>query len=141
MVDRITPSIKTENIARLNKLSGVEDKFAAGRPKWEEVGVQFTDDVRPYENMKLSLLKASHQMLSYPSFYHGYRKVGEAIADKRVEKYIRDFMNIDITPYVPDPKGINIAEYKDTLMKRFASLLMTKSLVSALMVLLKFLFI
>lgn len=72
IVDRITPATKPEDIVRLNKLSGVndkcqiycetfiqwivEDRFAGGRPKWEEVGVQFTDDVTPYENMKLSLL-------------------------------------------------------------------------------------
>lgn len=60
-------------------------------------------------------------MLSYPSFYHGYRKVGEAMAVKRIEKYIRDLINIDITPYVPEPKGINLAQYKDTLIVRFAS--------------------
>lgn len=100
MADRITPATKPEDIVRLYKLSSVEDKrpiycetfiqwvaedrFAAGRPKWEEVGVQFTDDVTPYENKKLSLLNASHQLLSYPSFYRGYRKV---------EK-------LDSTPYV-----------------------------------------
>ena len=98
-----------------------KDKFAAGRPKWEKVGIQFTDDVAPYENMKLSLLNASHSMLSYPSFYHGYRKVGEAMADKRIEKYIRDFISIDITSYVPEPKGINLVQYKETLIARIAS--------------------
>lgn len=43
------------------------------------------------------------------------------MADKRVEKCLRDFMNIDITPYVPEPKGINLTEYKDILIARFAS--------------------
>lgn len=81
MIDRITPATKPEDIVRLNKLSGVndkcqihcetfiqwivEDRFAVGRPKWEEVGVQFTDDVTPYENMKLSLLTFLSFILSW----------------------------------------------------------------------------
>jgi mannitol 2-dehydrogenase len=84
MVDRITPSVSQEDIARLNKENGledlapvycedftqwvVEDDFVAGRPSWERVGVKLTKDVAPYENMKLSLLNASHTMLSYPAF-------------------------------------------------------------------------
>ena len=31
----------------------IEDKFAAGRPDWEQVGVEFTDDVTAYENEAL----------------------------------------------------------------------------------------
>ena len=61
MVDRITPATLPADIDRLNKANGtddkapvycedfiqwvIEDKFAAGRPAWEKVGVEFTDDV------------------------------------------------------------------------------------------------
>ena len=38
----------------------IEDNFIAGRPTLENVGVEFTEDVAPFENMKLSLLNASH---------------------------------------------------------------------------------
>ena len=41
----------------------LEDRFAAGRPPFEDVGVQVVDDVEPYELMKLRLLNASHQAL------------------------------------------------------------------------------
>ena len=84
MVDRITPATKPGDIAYLNSLSGIsdrvpvycedfcqwviEDKFIAGRPAWERVGVEFTDDVTIFENMKLSLLNAAHTLLSYASF-------------------------------------------------------------------------
>ncbi len=34
-------------------------------------GAEFTDDVSAYENMKLSLLNASHSLLSYPAFLAG----------------------------------------------------------------------
>ncbi|WP_018108475.1 mannitol dehydrogenase family protein [Bacteroides propionicifaciens] len=137
MVDRITPSVSQEDIARLNKENGledlapvycedftqwvVEDDFVAGRPSWERVGVKLTKDVAPYENMKLSLLNASHTMLSYPAFLMGYRKVDQAIKDPEVAKYIQDFMDIDVTPYVPTPEGENLDEYKKTLMERFSN--------------------
>ncbi|MGJ1386884.1 mannitol dehydrogenase family protein [Sphingobacterium spiritivorum] len=137
MVDRITPATTAQDITRLNNQSGIydkvpvycedfiqwviEDNFIAGRPAWERVGVEFTDDVTAYENMKLSLLNASHTLLSYPSFLIGYRKVDEAMQDKEMVKFVRDFMDTDITPHVPPPTGIDLKEYKQTLIERFAN--------------------
>ena len=137
MVDRITPATRPEDVERLDKKNGtddkapvycedfiqwvVEDDFAAGRPKWEEVGVEFTDNVAPYENMKLSLLNASHSHLSYPSFLSGYRKVDEAMKDERIRKFVRDFMDIDVTPYVPAPGNTDLEGYKQTLIERFSN--------------------
>ncbi len=46
----------------------LEDKFCNGRPAWEQVGVQFTDDVTPYEEMKIKLLNGSHLALTYLAF-------------------------------------------------------------------------
>ncbi len=137
MVDRITPFTTPEDVERLNRVSGandkapvycedfiqwvIEDKFIAGRPALERVGVTFTDDVTGYENMKLSLLNASHTLLSYPSFLKGYRRVDEAMQDAQISQYIREFMDIDITPYVPVPPGTDLSRYKQTLMQRFAN--------------------
>ncbi|MBD5284151.1 MAG: mannitol dehydrogenase family protein [Bacteroides sp.] len=137
MVDRITPATLPADVERLNAMNGtddkapvycedfiqwvIEDNFAAGRPKWEEVGVEFTDDVAPYENMKLSLLNASHTLLSYPSFLSGYRKVDEAMKDERIRKFVREFMDLDFTPYVPAPGNTNLDEYKQTLIERFSN--------------------
>lgn len=137
MVDRITPATRPEDVARLNEASNlrdkapvycedfiqwvIEDNFAAGRPAWEKVGVQFTDDVTAYENMKLSLLNASHTLLSYPSFLAGHRKVDAAMHDEKIVKLVRDFMDIDITPYVPAPGDTDLDEYKQTLIERFGN--------------------
>ncbi len=137
MVDRITPATTEADVIRINlELDEydaapvycedyiqwvVEDNFIAGRPQWESVGVEFTDDVAPFENMKLSLLNASHTLLSYPSLLSGYRKVDEAMKDLRIVKFVRDFMNIDVTPYVPAPQNTNLEEYKKILIERFAN--------------------
>ena len=137
MVDRITPATRPEDIKRLNEQNGtqdeapvycedfiqwvVEDNFVAGRPQWETVGAQMTNDVTAFENMKLSLLNASHTLLSYPSFLSGYRKVDAAMHDERIAKLVRAFMDEDITPYVPAPADTDLEEYKQTLVERFGN--------------------
>lgn len=137
MVDRITPATHSDDVKRLNKKNGtddkapvycedfiqwvVEDKFANGRPKWEEVGVEITDDVSAYENMKLSLLNAAHSLLSYPAFLSGYRKVDEAMKDETILKFTRQYMDLDATPYVPAPGNTDLEKYKTTLIERFGN--------------------
>ena len=137
MVDRITPATHPEDVVRLNKENGtsdnapvycedfiqwvIEDNFIAGRPQWENVGVQFTNNVAIFENMKLSLLNASHMLLSYPAFLSGFRKVDKAMQDASITQFVSDFMDIDITPYVPSPPGTDLTQYKETLIKRFAN--------------------
>ncbi|MFI3318228.1 MAG: mannitol dehydrogenase family protein [Rikenellaceae bacterium] len=137
MVDRITPATTPADVERLNASLDqadaapvycedyiqwvVEDNFIASRPAWERVGVEFTQNVTPFENMKLSLLNASHTLLSYPSLLSGYRKVDEAMRDERIIKFVRAFMDCDATPYVPAPEGTDLELYKQTLIERFAN--------------------
>lgn len=137
MVDRITPATRPDDIIRLNAKNGtddaapvycedfiqwvIEDNFIAGRPAWENVGAEFTQDVTAYENMKLSLLNASHTLLSYPSFLSGYRKVDDAMHDERIARFVRTFMDVDITPYVPAPGNTDLELYKQTLIERFGN--------------------
>lgn len=137
MVDRITPATRPDDIVRLNHENNtndkapvycedfiqwvIEDNFADGRPQWEKVGVEFTDDVTKYEHMKLSLLNASHTLLSYPAFLSGYRKVDDAMHDERIKKFVRQFMDIDVTPYVPAPPHTDLRVYKRTLIERFGN--------------------
>lgn len=138
MVDRITPVTTPEIVERLRSNFGVEDgwpvicedfrqwvledKFVDGaRPALEDVGVQLVEDVEPYEKMKVRLLNGSHSALSYLSYLMGYRNVDEAMADKDIKAFVRAYMDHDITPTVPDVPGIDLDEYKDTLIARFAN--------------------
>ncbi|MCJ8165014.1 mannitol dehydrogenase family protein [Pontibacter sp. E15-1] len=137
MVDRITPATTEQDKERLNRNSGIndqapvycedfiqwviEDNFIAGRPAWERVGVEFTDDVSAFENMKLSLLNASHTLLSYPAFLKGYRAVDQAMQDPDIVTFVRNFMDIDVTPYVQVPEGTDLDEYKQILVERFSN--------------------
>jgi len=137
MVDRITP-VTTDAVrqALLEKFGiddawpvvcedyiqwVLEDDFRYGRPAFEDVGVQIVKDVEPYEKMKVRLLNGSHSALSYISYLCGYRDVDLAMADPLISRFVRSYMDHDITPSVPDVPGIDLTDYKDTLIRRFAN--------------------
>ena len=137
MVDRITPMTSTAHRLQLADKHGVddawpvvcepfvqwvlEDKFVNGRPAWEKVGVQFTDDVSPYEEMKIKLLNGSHLALTYLGFLKGYRFVHETMNDPLFVRYMRAYMDLDVTPQLAPVPGIDLTEYKDTLVARFSN--------------------
>ncbi len=137
MVDRITPMTSAAHRQQLAEQHGVEDawpvvcepfvqwvvedRFVSGRPAWERVGVQFTDDVAPYEEMKIKLLNGSHLALTYLGFLKGYRFVHETLNDPLLRRYVRDFMDLDVTPQLAPVPGIDLSNYKDTLIERFSN--------------------
>ncbi len=137
MVDRITPAVTEKTVAFVRDTFGVddrcpvvsesylqwvlEDNFAAGRPALEEVGVQVTSDVEPYEKMKVRLLNGSHSALSYPAYLMGYREVDAAMGDPAIRTFVQRYMGEDITPTVPPVPGIDLAAYKQTLVERFSN--------------------
>jgi mannitol 2-dehydrogenase len=137
MVDRITPMTSDAHRQQLAERHGLEDawpvvcepfvqwvledKFVNGRPAWEKVGVQFTDDVTPYEEMKIKLLNGSHLALTYLGMLKGYRFVHETMNDPLLRRYVRTFMDLDVTPQLAPVPGIDLDVYKDTLIGRFCN--------------------
>ena len=59
----------------------VEDAFPAGRPAFEEVGVQFVTDVTPFEHMKIRILNGGHAIIAYPSGLMDIHFVHEGMAE------------------------------------------------------------
>jgi mannitol 2-dehydrogenase len=136
MVDRITPATTPSDVAMVAEQFGiddafpvvaepflqwvVEDKFCAGRPELETVGVQFTDDVHPYEMMKIRLLNASHLLIGYLGTLAGYSYVHEVMADPLIRQAVERLMN-EVTPTLQPVPGIDLDDYKKTLIERFAN--------------------
>jgi mannitol 2-dehydrogenase len=137
MVDRITPVTTPEVIETVHSEFGIsdqwpvvaepftswvlEDSFSDGRPPLEEAGVLLVDDVKPYELMKLRLLNAGHQALCYFSYLAGYRLVHEAAADPLFAEFLLDYMDSEGTPTLEPVPGIDLADYKRTLISRFSN--------------------
>ncbi len=137
MVDRITPVTTDGDRAGIAQRFGIddqwpvvcepftqwvlEDHFTAGRPPFDRAGVQLTGDVEPYELMKLRLLNASHQGMCYFGHLAGYRLVHEAAQDPLFRRFLRGYMDIEATPTLPPVPGVDLAEYKETLIERFSN--------------------
>ena len=137
MVDRITPVTTDEDRAQISQRFGVEDawpvvcepftqwaledKFTAGRPPFEDVGVQVVPDVVPYELMKLRLLNASHQAMCYFGYLAGYRLVHEVAQDQLFANFLLDYMNREATPTLAPVPGIDLDAYKLKLIERFSN--------------------
>lgn len=144
MVDRITPATLADDIQNLKAMNGredmapvycedfiqwvVEDDFRAGRPAWERVGVEFTDDVSKYESMKLGFVNSTHQMMSFPGLLAGYRKVDEAVSDERIATYLRQYMDLDVTPYLTPPPNTSFETYKQVFMERLGNKMVSDQL-------------
>jgi mannitol 2-dehydrogenase len=137
MVDRITPATTEEDIEEINDRFDVgdrwpvvcepfiqwvlEDSFTAGRPPYEQVGVQVVGDVEPYELMKLRLLNASHQAIAYFGYLCGYRFVHEAAQDPLFRDLLERYMDEEATPTLAPVPGVDLPEYKRTLIERFSN--------------------
>ena len=99
----------------------VEDHFCNGRPALEKVGIQFTSDVAPYEKMKIRLLNATHSAMGYLGYLCGYRYIYEIAQAPEFIPYLKAMMDIEVTPIVGKIPGVDLTEYKASLMERFAN--------------------
>jgi len=137
MVDRITPVTTDDDRQEVRKHFGVddawpvvcepftqwvlEDGFGAGRPPFEDAGVQVVPDVEPYELMKLRLLNASHQALCYFGYLAGYRLVHDAAQDPLFAGFLLDYMELEATPTLEPVPGVDLREYRHQLLDRFSN--------------------
>jgi mannitol 2-dehydrogenase len=71
--------------------------------------------------MKLRLLNASHQSLCYFAYLAGYRLVHEAASDPPFAEFLRRYMDTEATPTLKPVPGIDLTDYKRTLIERFAN--------------------
>ncbi|MEX5717931.1 mannitol dehydrogenase family protein [Geodermatophilus maliterrae] len=137
MVDRITPQTTPEERATVAARHGIDDRwpvitepfsqwviedvFCNGRPPLDRVGVRFVRDVTEHELMKTRLLNASHSALGYLGVLAGYQRIDELMADPVFARYVTALMDDEVTPLIPCPEGIDLAEYKAVLLQRFAN--------------------
>ncbi|QTE30151.1 mannitol dehydrogenase family protein [Pengzhenrongella sicca] len=137
MVDRITPSTTDADRADVAATYGIEDgwpvvcedftqwvleeKFADGRPPYEDAGVQVVKDVAPYELMKLRLLNASHQGLCYFGYLAGYRAVHDVARNPLFARFLLRYMDEEGTPTLSPLPGVDLDAYKHKLIDRFSN--------------------
>jgi mannitol 2-dehydrogenase len=137
MVDRITPATTDRERAILRDKCGlednwpvfceefrqwvVEDKFPAGRPALETVGVTFTSDVSPYELMKIRILNGGHAAIAYPAGLLDIHFVHEAMEDAQIPAFLEKLTKREILPVVPPPPNTDLDAYRAQVARRFAN--------------------
>ena len=136
MVDRIVPATKPSDLIDVAAALGVEDfgvvraepfsqwviedNFAAERPAWDAVGVQFVSDVRPFEKLKLRLLNGSHSLMAYLGYLAGYETIAQTINDPAFERLVNALMLEAEATLEPVP-GVNFSAYRQQLIARFGN--------------------
>jgi fructuronate reductase len=132
-VDRITPRTTDADIDAVAASCGYRDEspvvaepfvnwvlsgeFPAGRPRWEDAGAVFVDEIEPYENRKLWLLNGAHSLLAYAGQLRGHKTVAEALADDFCRRDVEDFWD-EAAANLPE-EDLGIAEYRAALLERF----------------------
>ncbi|MCU1532890.1 MAG: mannitol dehydrogenase family protein [Arthrobacter sp.] len=137
-VDRITPRTTEADITAVQASCGYSDSspvvaepfrnwvlsgdFPAGRPRWEDAGALFVDEIEPYENRKLWLLNGAHSLLAYAGQLRGHATVAEALADPACLRAVEEFWDEAAASLATaDSKraDLGIPEYRAQLLARF----------------------
>ncbi len=132
-IDRITPATEDSLITDVEKQTGfhdnapvvtepfaswiIEGDFPAGRPAWENAGVQFVDDIEQFERRKLWLLNGSHSLMAYYGQLKGHSTVADAINDPEVRAHVEALWDEAANHLTAD--GLNVVEYRAQLIERF----------------------
>ncbi|AWG20614.1 mannitol dehydrogenase [Flavobacterium faecale] len=135
MVDRITPITHSTDIHSLKEDFQIddqwpvvsesfsqwviEDKFIHPRPVWDKVGVQYTNNISPFENLKLQVLNASHTILGILGTLHGYKTVYETANDPDFIRFLQHFLDEEVSPTLTDSDQDTIEDYKKNIVLRF----------------------
>ena len=136
MVDRITPRPTADVAARVKAATGlddaaalmgesfiqwvIEDKFIAGRPAFERVGVEMTNDVAPFEEAKIRLLNATHSCIAWAGTLLGMTYIHQGSLHTATRQLAYDYVTIDTIP-VLTPSPIDLPTYRDVVLERFCN--------------------
>jgi mannitol 2-dehydrogenase len=137
MVDRITPQTRDVDREWLRDEIGIddgwpvvcepfrqwvlEDRFPAGRPRWEDAGALFTDRVDDWELYKLRMLNASHSCMAYLAALAGVVYVDEAMAIPAVRSFLDRLLTTEAIPTLAAIPGYPAGEYAETVLRRFGN--------------------
>jgi D-arabinitol 4-dehydrogenase len=98
----------------------IEDRFIAGRPEWEKVGVEMVDSVQSYEEAKIRLLNATHSCIAWAGTLAGYLYIHEGTHNAAIRKMAHDYVTDDAIPVLL-PCPIDLAAYRDVVLDRFGN--------------------
>ncbi|MFB8267625.1 mannitol dehydrogenase family protein [Streptomyces sp. NPDC055955] len=137
MVDRIVPATTDAERTAVAEALGLrdevpvpaepftmwvlEDRFAASRPAWEAAGALFTDDVQPYELLKVRLLNGTHSLIAYLGALAGRDTIPESTAQPFVTDAARAVLWDEYLPSLTVPDEVDLDAYVTQLFTRWSN--------------------
>jgi len=90
------------------------------RPDFEGAGVMMTQDVQPFEDMKLRMLNGAHSALAYLGYLGGHETISSTMSDDAYVMYIKALWS-EVIPNIAAPDGVDLDSYAASLHERFAN--------------------
>ena len=138
MVDRVVPALDDYGRNLLKEINDgeadengivcepfrqwvIEDDFVAGRPPFADGGAMLTDDVRPFEMMKLRMLNGAHTFLAMLGNLAGHQTIADCMADPVFRDATLKIMCDEQRPTLPPIDGVDLDTYAEELITRFTN--------------------
>ncbi|MER7281523.1 mannitol dehydrogenase family protein [Dactylosporangium sp. NPDC000244] len=137
MVDRIVPASTDATYATARDVLGLEDRatvgaepfnawvleddFPGGRPAWDLAGAIVTDDVGPWEGLKLRVVLGVHSALAYLGALAGAPTIDRSLALPGMRDVVERFIATDIAPTLSPPEGVTVERFGQSALARFAN--------------------
>lgn len=136
MVDRMVPTPTPTSLSAMAVALGAIDRAAvvtepfrqwvveaapdANLPPWDEVGVEFVEDVRPYEEIKLRVLNATHTVIAVLGAARGHATIADAYDDPSIRQFTDRTLRDEVLPSIARPCPIDLEAYVAATLERFA---------------------
>ncbi len=137
LVDRIVPGYPKNEIEAIQKETGyIDNNVVKGEifHLWvlkKEAFVQkvlpadktglnviFADDIHPYKQRKVKILNGSHTALVPVAYLCGIDTVGEAMNDKTIGKFVKDFIFGEVNPTIDLPAD-QMTAFANSVIERY----------------------
>ncbi|MFK7865988.1 MAG: mannitol dehydrogenase family protein [Alphaproteobacteria bacterium] len=103
----------------------IEDNFIGRRPLLEKIGVEFTDDITPYEDMKIRILNGGHTGLVYLGMLNHYEFFDQIMRDSDLAAFFDGFEQAEVAPALAydlgDNMPISAMKYIEIIKSRFGN--------------------
>lgn len=137
LVDRIVPGYPKNEIEAIQKDTGyIDNNVVKGEifhlwvlkkePFVQKVlpadktglNVIFADDIHPYKQRKVKILNGSHTALVPVAYLCGIDTVGEAMNDKTIGKFVKDFIFGEVNPTIDLPAD-QMTAFANSVIERY----------------------
>ena len=137
LVDRIVPGYPKNEIEAIQKDTGyIDNNVVKGEifhlwvlkkePFVQKVipadktglNVIFADDIHPYKQRKVKILNGSHTALVPVAYLCGIDTVGEAMNDKTIGKFVKDFIFGEVNPTI-DLHADQMTAFANSVIERY----------------------